>query len=105
MWIDVDEFAGRAAPECSDIATYDKSARCLHAGDTPSDLVLRWAHETFEHLNGLFNSTAEIAAGAQLISGYHLWQVGLICVVIMTFVHALPGAICCHHCNTKDQTL
>ena len=47
----------------------------LCTGDTPSDLVLRWASETFSHLLELFNSSAGDTAGAQLISGYHLWQV------------------------------
>ena len=47
----------------------------LSTGDTPSNLVLRWASETFSHLLELYNSSAGHTAGAQLISGYHLWQV------------------------------
>ncbi|KAL3153224.1 hypothetical protein ABBQ38_011974 [Trebouxia sp. C0009 RCD-2024] len=43
-------------------------------GDTPGDLALRWSSETFSYLLQLFNSSAGAAAGAQLVSGYHLWQ-------------------------------
>ena len=54
--------------------TAESTQTSTTAGDTPSSLVYQWGQETFEHLLGLFHNEGS-AAGSQLVSGYHVWQV------------------------------
>ena len=42
--------------------------------------MLRWGGDTLKHLLSIFNSAAGATAGTQLISGYQLWQVGVVVI-------------------------